>query len=203
MEAYRRGMEAVRRGAGDAFLLGCNHPLWPSLGLVHGSRSSNDIKRSWARVAGTARQNLLRNWQNGRLWWNDPDAVVLTGLPDEEARFHATAIYATGGMILSGDDLSKAEAPTLDLLRKLQPPTGVAARFADASLRVGTMDGGGRRAVCLLNWDDTPRRLAFALERPHQVRELWSGEDLGRRPAGEVALALPARSGRVLICTPA
>jgi alpha-galactosidase len=67
VEAYRRGMEAVRRGAGDAFILGCNHPLWPSLGLVHGSRSSNDIKRTWARVKGTARQNLLRNWQNGRL----------------------------------------------------------------------------------------------------------------------------------------
>ena len=28
------GMEAVRRGAGDAFILGCNHPLWPSLGLI-------------------------------------------------------------------------------------------------------------------------------------------------------------------------
>jgi alpha-galactosidase len=40
------------RGAGDAFILGCNHPLWPSLGLVHGSRSSNDIKRTWARVKG-------------------------------------------------------------------------------------------------------------------------------------------------------
>jgi hypothetical protein len=63
----------------DAFLLGCNHPIWASLGLIHGSRSSNDIKRAWARVAGTARQNLRRNWQNGRLWWNDPDAVVLMG----------------------------------------------------------------------------------------------------------------------------
>jgi alpha-galactosidase len=73
VEAYRRGMQAIGRGAGDAFLLGCNHPLWPSLGLIHGSRSSNDIKRSWDRVMTTARQNLSRNWQNGRLWWNDPD----------------------------------------------------------------------------------------------------------------------------------
>jgi len=36
-------MEAVRRGAGDAFLLGCNHPIWASLGLIHGSRSSNSF----------------------------------------------------------------------------------------------------------------------------------------------------------------
>ena len=45
IEAYRRGMQAVLRGAGDSFMLGCNHPIWPSLGLIHGSRSSNDIKR--------------------------------------------------------------------------------------------------------------------------------------------------------------
>ncbi|MCM3873622.1 MAG: alpha-galactosidase, partial [Pyrinomonadaceae bacterium] len=77
VEAYRRGMQAVVRGAGDSFILGCNHPIWASLGLIHGSRSSNDIKRTWERVATTARQNLQRNWQNGRLWWNDPDAVVL------------------------------------------------------------------------------------------------------------------------------
>ena len=107
IEAYRRGMEAVLRGTRDAFVLGCNHPIWPSLGLIHGSRSSHDIRRDWKRIADTARQNLMRNWQNGRLWWNDPDAIVLTGdLPEEEFRFHATAIYATGGMILSGDDLT-------------------------------------------------------------------------------------------------
>ena len=203
VEAYRRGMEAVRRGAGDAFILGCNHPLWPSLGLIHGSRSSNDIKRTWARVAGTARQNLLRNWQNGRLWWNDPDAVVLTGLPDEEVRFHATAVYATGGMILSGDDLSKVDGTTLERLRKLLPPTGVAARFDDSSLRVGSAGRGGKREVILLNWEDVARTVSVPLPRAARVRELWSGEDLGIRAAGDVELTLPPRSGRVLLCTAA
>jgi alpha-galactosidase len=201
VEAYRRGMEAIRRGAGDSFILGCNHPLWPSLGLVHGSRSSNDIKRTWARVRGTARQNLLRNWQNGRLWWNDPDAVVLTGLPEEEMRFHATAIHASGGMLLSGDDLSKVDPATLDLLRRLQPPTGVPARFADGSLEVGTIDRRDERIVFLLNWSEAPKALSFPLDRPRRVRELWSGEDLGARGAGAVSLTLPARAGRVLICT--
>jgi len=201
VEAYRRGMEAIRRGASDSFILGCNHPLWPSLGLVHGSRSSNDIKRSWARVRGTARQNLLRNWQNGRLWWNDPDAVVLTGLPDEEMRFHATAIHASGGMLLSGDDLSKVDAATLALLNRLQPPTGVPARFADDSLEVGTIDRRDERVVFLLNWSDAPKALSFPLDRPRRVRELWSGEDLGPRAAGVVSLTLPARAGRVMICT--
>ena len=29
VEAYRRGMAAILRGAGDAFVLGCNHPMGP------------------------------------------------------------------------------------------------------------------------------------------------------------------------------
>jgi alpha-galactosidase len=204
LEAYRRGMQAVLRGTRDAFVLGCNHPIWGSLGLLHGSRSSNDIKREWKRFATIARQNLWRNWQNGRLWWNDPDAVVLSGdLAEEEYRFHATSIYASGGMILSGDDLTRILPHRLEMLRKLQPPTGRAARFADATLRVGTMDLPGARAVCLLNWDDAPRALSFALPGPHRVRELWTGEDRGRLSGGTVEVALPPRAGRVFLCTPA
>ncbi len=204
IEAYRRGMEAVRRGAGDAFLLGCNHPIWPSLGLIHGSRSSNDIKRDWKRIATTARQNLSRNWQNGRLWWNDPDAVVLTGeLPEEEFRFHATAIYAAGGMILSGDDLTAIPPARLAMLRALQPPTGVAAVFEDETLRVGTVRLADRRVVCLLNWDDVPQSLSVRLPGPHEVREVWTGQDLGRQAGGRLSLALPAHSGRLLACRPA
>jgi alpha-galactosidase len=204
IEAYRRGMQAVLRGAGDAFVLGCNHPIWASLGLIHGSRSSNDIKRDWKRFATVARQNLGRNWQNGRLWWNDPDAVVLTGeLGEEEFRFHATSIYASGGMILSGDDLTKTSPQRLEMLRKLQPPTGRAARFVDESLRVGVMDLPGQRAFCLLNWDDAPRTLSFSLGGPHRIRELWTGEDRGRHAGDVVAVDLPARSGRVWLCSPA
>ena len=123
IEAYRRGMRAILSGAGDSFILGCNHPMWPSFGLIHGSRSSADIKRAWATFEHVARQNLSRNWQNGKLWWNDPDAVVLTGnLPDDEFPFHATAVYASGGMVLSSDDLTKIAPDRLAMLRKLLPP---------------------------------------------------------------------------------
>ncbi len=203
VEAYRRGMEAVRRGAGEAFILGCNHPIWPSLGLIHGSRSSNDIKRTWARIAGTGRQNLLRNWQNGRLWWNDADALVLTGdLTEDEIRFHATVVYATGGLLLSGDDLTQLGPERMAMLRRLLPPTGVAARFSDESLRVGTIDLPGRRVVCLLNWDAASQAIEFALPVASLVRDFWRGEDLGRR-AGRFAPVVPGHGARLLVCTPA
>jgi alpha-galactosidase len=201
IEAYRRGMQAVAQGAGDAFLLGCNHPIWPSAGAIDGSRSSNDIKRSWDRIKTTAQQNLSRNWQSGRLWWNDPDAVVLAGdVTDEECRFHATAIYASGGMVLSGDDLTKIPAPRAAMLRKLLPPTGVAATFAGADLREGIIRLPDRTMICLFNWDDRPGPAEVRQPGGH-VRDFWSGEPVSWN--GErIALTLAPRSAALLDVTP-
>jgi alpha-galactosidase len=200
IEAYRRGMEAILRGAGDTFILGCNHPIWPSLGLIHGSRSSNDITRTWDRIKTTAQQNLLRNWQNGRLWWNDPDAICLSGdLPENEFLFHATAIYATGGMALSGDDLSTLPERRLAMLKKLVPPTGVPAVFDDSTLSVGTIGLANKTAVCLFNWGDTPVTLSTRLREPAAVRDYWTGELFGRRQ--EITMQdLPPHSARLLEC---
>ncbi len=199
VEAYRRGMRAILRGAGDGFILGCNHPLWPSLGLIHGSRSSNDIKRSWDRIKSTARQNLSRNWQNGSLWWNDPDAICLVGdLPLEEFQFHATAIYASGGMLLSGDDLTKIPPDRLDMLRRLLPPTGVAARFEDDSMNLGTVTLANARMVCCFNWDDSPRSFRFKLPGLNNVTDFWTGEKFGKRDGWFSVNDVPAHAARLL-----
>lgn len=201
IEAYRRGMQAILRGAGDSFILGCNHPIWPSLGLIHGSRSSNDIKRSWERIETTARQNLSRNWQNGRLWWNDPDAVVLTGdLSEDEFRFHATAIYASGGMILSGDDLTKITPQRLAMLQKLLPPTGVAASFEDDSMQVGVVKLADVRMIAVFNWKDQPQTLSFRLPEASHIADYWTGESLGRREGVFTVHDMPAHSARLLVC---
>jgi alpha-galactosidase len=200
IEAYRSGMRAILRGAENSFVLGCNHPIWPSLGLIHGSRSSNDIKRTWERIETTARQNLSRNWQNGRLWWNDSDALVLTGdLPDNEFQFHATAIYASGGMLLSGDDLTKISAEKLAMLRKLQPPTGVAARFDDDVFRVGRVQLKNREVITLLNWTDAPQDISIRFPRPSRLTDFWNDADLGIHSETFAIKNMPARSGRLLI----
>ncbi len=202
IEAYRRGMQAIARGAGDAFLLGCNHPLWPSAGLVHGSRSSNDIKRIWDRVMTTARQNLSRNWQNGRLWWNDPDAVVLAGdLTDTECMFHATAIYASGGMVLSGDDLTNIPRARAAMLEKLLPPTGIAAEFEDQQLHVGIVRLASGRRFCLFNWGDTPQTRTVRVGNGATVFDFWTDEALAPRD-GALSLDMPPRSARLLKVTP-
>jgi alpha-galactosidase len=201
IESYRRGMQAILKGAGEGFILGCNHPIWPSLGLIHGSRSSNDIKRSWDRFETTARQNLCRNWQNGRLWWNDPDAVVLTGQQsNEEFQFHATAIYASGGMVLSGDDLTKIPSERLAMLKKLIPPQGIAARFNDDSLRVGEIRFRDARMICLFNWGSEPQTVSFRLPEPSRITDYWSGKSLGLHKESFAVKDMPPRSARLLVC---
>jgi alpha-galactosidase len=176
IEAYRRGMQAVLKGAGDSFILGCNHPIWASFGLIHGSRSSADISRKWDTFAKIARQNLSRNWQNGALWWNDPDAITLSGpMPEEEYRFHASAVLASGGLILSGDDLPNLPPARLAMLKKLLPPTGVAADFEDESLKVGVVKLKDRTLICVFNWSDAPATIPVKLPRATSVTDLWSG----------------------------
>ena len=192
VEAFRRGMEAIRRGAGEgAYILGCNHPIWPSLGLIDGSRSSLDIERNWRSVSRTGRENLLRGWQNGTLWWNDPDTLVQTGLPENEARFHATLVAATGGAMLAGDDLSRLPAEKAPVVRALSRPSGVAARFADLSLSAGevAMPDGSTR-VALFNWGDAPAARGVDFAGKRRVRDLWSGADLGVFEGGFAVRAL-------------
>ena len=205
VEAYRRGMAAVIKGAGSAFLLGCNHPIWPSLGMIDGSRSSGDIKRNWETFEGTARENLSRNWQNGKLWWNDPDCVVLSGsLPENESRFHATAVYASGGMVLSGDDLTKLSGDRVARLKKLLPPTAVAARFDDETLRIGRipLDKIGTEALCVFNWDKATYDISVSISGSCRVEDAWTGKDYGPREGTLKLERLRPRSALWLICKP-
>lgn len=215
IEAYRRGMEAIRRGAGDALIMGCNHPIWPSLGLIHASRSSLDIERNWESFKNIGRENLFRGWQNGRLWWNDPDCVVLHDagskdvmdacgkpttsgkVPDNEYQFHATIIYATGGMLLSGDDLTRITPRRAEMLRKLVPPNGVCSRFVSEDFNMGVTPLKGRDMVSIYNWTDEPVKRVIPLQKKARIKDFWTGEDLGEHTGQFVVESLPGRSARL------
>jgi len=115
--AYRRGVAALRRGAGPGvFLLGCGAPLGASIGLFEAMRIGADVAARWTNPAfdtvvgvesGPAARNALGNVfaraaLHQRLWLNDPDCALL--------RPHAPA---ASGAPMSGSKLSAAEAETL------------------------------------------------------------------------------------------
>jgi alpha-galactosidase len=219
IENYRRGMAAVIRGAGrDSFILGCNAPMWASIGVVHGMRTTGDIKREWSRFARCAREQFHRNWQHGRLWMNDPDCIVVstrvkprpatatTASPaaasptDDEMMFHATAIVASGGMLLNGDDYTGLTPAQKAILKKSLPPTGHPARFESDDFLEGRADlQDGRTLVFVFNWDDAPRTHVVKLDRARHLRDFWDDTDLGTHATYE--MTLPPHGARLLVAT--
>jgi alpha-galactosidase len=106
-------------------------------------------------------------------------------------------------MVLSGDDLTVLPPARAAMLGKLLPPTGIAAEFEDASLRVGTVRLPDARVICLFNWDDTPRRTSFRLAPAATVTDLWTDQQVppGGRRQGIVSFDMPPRSARLLKLT--
>ena len=116
-------MKAICEAVGDdGFILGCNAPMWPSIGVVNAMRVSNDVARRWNCISVLAKEIFYRNWQNGRLWLNDPDCMVQISkkaividaagqiakdeaLTEDEYTFQAACIFTSGGMLMAGDDL--------------------------------------------------------------------------------------------------
>jgi alpha-galactosidase len=119
-ETIRRGLEAIRTGAGqDAFILGCGCPLGQAVGIVDGMRIGPDVSPFWGSTAtGTADPStvyaldaiIARSFMHRRLWLNDPDCLMLrareTRLTADERAALAAVITASGGMLLISDDMS-------------------------------------------------------------------------------------------------
>jgi alpha-galactosidase len=150
----RRGLEAIRRGAGDdAFLLGCGCPMGPAVGIVDGMRIGPDVAPSWEiegappipgieatqpSTRNAVRNVLARAWMHRRLWLNDPDCLMTrsedTRLSADERRTLAAVVAATGGMTIFSDDVPRLSEESRNLVRD----TVELARAVDRSGRRGT-----------------------------------------------------------------
>lgn len=183
VEAYRMGMEAIWEACGpDTYLLGCNAPMWPSIGAVNGMRVTADIDRNIGTVKSLASQCFHRNWMHNRLWINDPDCLVqtdiVTGLKSKlpffrnvrrkrsrEAmyRYAAAFVRASGGMVLSGDRLCTLNAYDDKIMDKILSAPRVAAEFNE-DYSVGITDTDSGREYFLFNSSKHPRKFTLSVE---------------------------------------
>jgi alpha-galactosidase len=117
-EMLRRGLEAIRRGAGEsAFILGCGCPLGAAVGIVDGMRIGPDVAPFWGSEGSGDPSTvyaldaiIARSFMHRRLWLNDPDCLMLRAretklTPDERGALAAT-IAGSGGMLLVSDDMA-------------------------------------------------------------------------------------------------
>jgi len=166
-ERLRRGLEAIRAGAGEeTFLLGCGAPLGAAVGVVDGMRIGPDVAPHWlpdpplfpgieATLPSTrsaVRSILTRAFLHRRLWLNDPDCLMArsrdTRLGVEERRTLAAAIAVSGGMALFSDDVASLGAPersfareTLALARRVDA-LGIPARVRTLGILDGELPSG-------------------------------------------------------------
>lgn len=219
IESYRMGMEAILEGAGyDSFLLGCNAPMWASLGVVHGMRVTNDNARKFDVFAKIAKECFARNWQHNRLWINDPDTVLLrncnrvvqdpagksvtinSGLTREEFLFNATYVLASGGMVLSSDDITEfTKQNTMDL-KKLIPSKGVAAVFDNNDYSVGRIRFEREQIICIFNYDDIEHDFDINLEKTSEIVDFWTEENLGIWSQGVQTVHVAGHSAMAIWC---
>jgi alpha-galactosidase len=203
----RRGLEAIRAGAGEAaFLLGCGCPLGAAVGVVDGMRIGPDVAPHWLpepRIPGieetlpstrsALRSALAHAFMHRRLWLNDPDCVMVrandTRLSPDERRALAAVVATTGGVAMFSDDLTRIGVEERALLGQVLA-TGhrVDTAGLPGVMRVPDLlahefparvdaTDGAAAISALLNAGDAPRELADAR-------------------GGRVAL--PARSGRLV-----
>ncbi len=131
IEAYREGLEVVRRAAGRDFVLGCGAPLLPSAGFVDGMRIGEDTAPFWKKknspFAGpdayyALRNALFRQFMHRKLWLNDPDCLILRSremeLGRSERETYALTAGALDNMILDSDNLTLVDADGRAVLRR-------------------------------------------------------------------------------------
>ncbi|PKH09309.1 glycoside hydrolase family 36 protein [Moritella sp. Urea-trap-13] len=202
VEAYRLGMQAIIDGAGDALILGCNAPMWPSLGLVDAMRISDDVERRPERFEQIAKETFNRSWQHRQLWQIDPDCITLTSLIDqgtEQANyeFHRDVILAAGGLTLSGDPLPALTGFAKHTWTKLltrQRLSQESAQFQSLANSHSILKLAHQYQLhCLFNYADS-EAVAHTLiaDFPAMWRDLWTGEALHPVPTHTLTLTLAA-----------
>lgn len=225
--ALRRGLEAVRDGAGeDAFLLGCGCPLGPAVGVVDAMRIGADVTPYWSnpidRWGGRGRHGLAtrnavvnvitRSVLDGRWWLNDPDCLMVretdTKLTREEVRTLATAIGMTDGMIVLSDKLAAVGPGARGDVARTRELAGGRVRVPDLFERaipeLLVAEHAERCDVGVLNLGDRARRVTLDLDRlglpaaDGDLIEFWTGSAVPVRGGLAHLGELPPHAARVL-----
>jgi alpha-galactosidase len=205
-ETLRRGLEAIRSGAGDAaFLLGCGCPLGTAVGIVDGMRIGPDVSPYWGGEGAGDPSTvyaldaiIARSFMHRRLWLNDPDCLMLrsreTSLTADERGALAAAIAASGGMMLISDDMALLDSEASALFKAAC--TIAAQADGDAAHEpVLPLDLMGQGAVRGLVKHTARGTIAMLLNRGESPRRVPLST-LGLRRAGAMvqAIGAPARA---------
>ena len=138
VEAYRDGLKLVREAAGgDVFLLGCTisqnmRSFGGSFGLVDAIRVGRDIGAKWESILPCAQIGSHLYFLNGKVWYNDPDCLMLRDpLTLDQARAWGSWIAISGQLNVVSEWLPGLPPEKLDVVKRTMPNHGRSGRPID------------------------------------------------------------------------
>ncbi|MHB8053725.1 MAG: glycoside hydrolase family 36 protein [Candidatus Aminicenantales bacterium] len=177
IEAYRKGLAAIRDSVGSDFILACGAPLLPSLGLVDGMRVGEDTAPFWDPAksgvqgpnAKIAIKNPILRWFMHRRWWlNDPDCLLLRDrdirLQPNERELYARAAGVLDAMLIDSDDLElvspEGKALFAEAVALQGGRVGVNGVLEDDLYEITSAGGPAGKIRLAVNLSETARTLA-------------------------------------------
>ncbi len=161
-QAFRKGMEAIRKGLGEkTYHLGCGCPFGPSIGIVDAMRIGPDTAPNWkpfiqnmrwaspfitretciAALRNNIRHTLNLGTVHNRWWTSDPDCLMVrnydTTLTDDEIKSNVSLIGLLGGLVINSDDLTRLSVDRQRLISLLLPvmsPRGQAVDLLESKM---------------------------------------------------------------------
>jgi alpha-galactosidase len=220
-KAYYAANDAIRTGIGPGVhLLDCG-PAPEIIGLADSMRIELDRPVApdcslWDQYAqhynSTGPAVAKRYYFHGRTWINDADHIRLNGLDLPQCEVAATITALSGGTMISGDQLYDLDSQRMQILKKVFPSCGKAARPIDLfettqpALFVTPFTRGAQswKVAGIFNWGDTtvtrvisPERLGFHKTEPWLAFDFWR-EQLVCDGQQDIQLVQPARSVSLL-----
>ncbi|HEY6977089.1 MAG TPA: alpha-galactosidase [Chitinophagaceae bacterium] len=135
-QVYRKGLEIIRRAAGNnCHILECG-PGAITVGLIDSMRIEADVyygfrEAAWetyfTHPACSASAAAKRYYFHKRTWINDADHICMDILDNQQSEAAATLIAMSGGNLVSGDRLIQLDPYKLEILKKITPSFGEAA----------------------------------------------------------------------------
>lgn len=175
IEAMRDGTRLVRKAAGpDVFLLGCcvsqnMRSFGGTFGLLDAMRVGPDTGGNIGSPHGS------RLWfLNGRVWWNDPDCVMVRkSMALDRARLNASWTAIAGQLFYISDWLPETPPERLDIVKRCIPAHGLTARPVDVFesdvakvwLLTDTRQAARRDVVGLYNWGGGTDEISIKADR--------------------------------------
>jgi Melibiase len=214
--ALRAGLQAIRRGAGDGYLLASGAPLLSVAGLCEACRTTRDTASPifdfelgspkptliGDEVIEVGRNQAARHFLDS--WFHlDADVALVGGnLSPEQGRTLVTVAALSGGPFFASDHLAALEPERLALLVNPRVLELVGARPAapdwepterDRASAIWRRDG----VVGVFNWDWEEREVVVPVKGRRRARDLWQDRDLGL-VEGELRLQVPAAGARLV-----